>query len=184
MKFFQCVACKQRFESFGEHGFGRYTDCREDGRRKGAWGRRGKYCRECSGKQWIKWLRTHDKAILYLVNRLVLTPTQHVIAANLGRYKAEEIAKAALNARGTFALYEWVASDWLGGFFTHCYVQTSFHNMAGCDGRRDAWFWGPDGHQWWGVSIGWGDICRFKKTKETNGVGWDKERRQSALFRC
>ena len=45
-------------------------------------------------------------------------------------------------------------------------VKSSWHNMAGRDGRRDFWF--PfEGHLWHGVNIGWGQVARCRKTKET-----------------
>lgn len=44
------------------------------------------------------------------------------------------------------------------------HTTTSFHNMAGRDGRRDVWF-NLDGKRWHGVNIGDNDIVRCKMTK-------------------
>jgi hypothetical protein len=45
------------------------------------------------------------------------------------------------------------------------YSKTSFHNMAGRNGRTDVWFI-LDGSVWHGVNIGDNQICRVRRTKE------------------
>lgn len=42
---------------------------------------------------------------------------------------------------------------------------SSFHNMAGRDGRTDYWFTGPDGKNWHGVNIGDMDLVRCHRLK-------------------
>lgn len=45
-------------------------------------------------------------------------------------------------------------------------VRKSWHNFAGHNGRRDFWFYGPDGFVWHGVNIGDNDLARCRRTKE------------------
>lgn len=45
-------------------------------------------------------------------------------------------------------------------------MRTSWHNMAGKDGRIDFWFIGPDGKTWHGYQIGqYNEIAHCKRTK-------------------
>lgn len=54
--------------------------------------------------------------------------------------------------------------NWPGTLRFKCGVKQGRHNMAG--NRYDVWFWGPDGHQWHGVTIGDNtQICHVKRTK-------------------
>lgn len=58
-------------------------------------------------------------------------------------------------------------TNWPGTLvFTECEYRSSFHNMAGKDGRTDVWFAGPDGFTWHGVNIGDHQILRCKRTKQ------------------
>lgn len=60
----------------------------------------------------------------------------------------------------------WQVTQWAGGWKTKLsYLKTSFHNMAGKDGRTDVWFTGPDGKRWHGVNIGDNQICRVHRLK-------------------
>lgn len=71
---------------------------------------------------------------------------------------------------------EWEVTNWPGTLRIRVsHVKTSWHNMAGRDGRRDFWFNGLDGHIWHGYNIcGRGSINQIahcKRTKER----WRKE---------
>ena len=59
----------------------------------------------------------------------------------------------------------WHVSNWPGTLKFNAYVRVGNHNMA--DKRYDAWFDGPDGHVWHGVTYGDNtQICHCRKTKE------------------
>lgn len=60
---------------------------------------------------------------------------------------------------------QWEISNWPGTLRFNASVSTSWHNFAGRNGRRDAWFMGPDGKQWHAVSIGWRQVARCKRVK-------------------
>lgn len=53
---------------------------------------------------------------------------------------------------------------WEGSFKFPAVTRSSFHNMAGKNGRRDVWFT-FDGSTWHGVNIGDNDIVRCRRTK-------------------
>ena len=58
----------------------------------------------------------------------------------------------------------WKVSNWPGTLaFPVYYVQESFHNFAGRNGRRDCWFTGPDGARWHAVNIGDNQVARCKR---------------------
>jgi hypothetical protein len=55
---------------------------------------------------------------------------------------------------------------WDGSFnWPVSYQRSSWHNMAGKNGRTDFWFTGPDGKQWHGVNIGDNQIVRTRRIK-------------------
>lgn len=58
-------------------------------------------------------------------------------------------------------------TNWPGSLeFPVLNVKTSFHNMAGRNGRTDFWFKGPDGKTWHGYQIGqYNQIAHCKRTK-------------------
>lgn len=57
-------------------------------------------------------------------------------------------------------------SNWPGTLSFDCYTTVGYHNIART--RYNVWFWGPDGHRWYGVTYGeYTQICRCKRTKET-----------------
>lgn len=61
----------------------------------------------------------------------------------------------------------WQVSQWAGGYKQRISrMSSSFHNMAGKNGRTDVWFLGPDGKRWHGVNIGDNQICRVHRLKK------------------
>ena len=89
--------------------------------------------------EWRAMLK-HGRGILYL------TPAdKNTTAGKLGHYRV---------------------SDWPGcnQAFTY-HERTSFHNMAGRNGRLDVWFM-LDGSRWHGVNIGDNQILRVKRCKK------------------
>ncbi len=73
-----------------------------------------------------------------------------------------------MERNGQIVLYwnDFRVSNWPGSlsFKADCY-RTSFHNMAGKNGRTDVWFTGPDGFTWHGVNIGDHQILRCERTR-------------------
>lgn len=65
-----------------------------------------------------------------------------------------------INRDGKNYVGQWVGKSWPVSF-----SKTSWHNMAGRDGRTDVWFTGPDGRNWHGVNIGDNQICRCRRVK-------------------
>ena len=56
-------------------------------------------------------------------------------------------------------------TNWPGTLRFSAQVRNGRHNIAGT--RCYAWFAGPDGHIWHGVTYGeWTQICHCKRTKE------------------
>lgn len=66
----------------------------------------------------------------------------------------------------------WYASDWPSVHKVPIRGRrTSFHNMAGRNGRTDVWFH-LDGAEWHGVNIGDNQILRVKRNKTEKAVTW------------
>lgn len=71
--------------------------------------------------------------------------------------------------RGKACLYlaNGFVTNWPGSLKLRVrYQKSSWHNMAGKDGRTDCWFTGPDGKEWHGTSIGKDNqVLRCKRLK-------------------
>jgi hypothetical protein len=96
--------------------------------------------------------------------------SQSEIDAHNKRLAQTEIEQAKQS--GTALLYERDiggkrhVGTWDGSFnFAVSYRRTSWHNMAGKDGRTDYYFTGPDGKNWHGVNIGDNQIVRCHRLK-------------------
>ena len=79
--------------------------------------------------------------------------------------------KKEMRRKGKLTLYlsernggQWEVSNWPGTLRFPAYCKESWHNFAGKDGRRDAWFW-MDGKLWHAVSIGDNQVARCKRLK-------------------
>lgn len=70
-----------------------------------------------------------------------------------------------LTQRQECAYKAYKVATWTGGFHAEVYYfKTSWHNMAGKDGRTDVWFM-LGGRRWHGVNIGENQIVRCKALK-------------------
>lgn len=95
-----------------------------------------------------------DKAQMISTGRTMLYLTHHADGKQHGNF-ANDCAPAKP---------VWTVSNWPGTLKISAYVTVGRHNMAGK--RYDAWFTGPDGKQWHGVTYGDNtQICHCKRIK-------------------
>jgi predicted lipoprotein len=74
----------------------------------------------------------------------------------------EELAAAATCGMLNREAKVWEVSNWPGTLKMRAHVRVGNHNMA--RNRYDAWFTGPDGQQWHGVTIGDNtQLCHCKR---------------------
>ncbi len=58
----------------------------------------------------------------------------------------------------------WEVTNWPGSYRVLAHVTTGSHNIAGR--RYNAWFKGPDGRRWYGVTYGdMTQLCHCRRTK-------------------
>lgn len=99
-----------------------------------------KHCFACCGERDREEMVKTGKAVLYLSN------------------------SAALILGDCVPLPKWHVSNWPGTLKLSAYVRTGRHNIAGK--RYDAWFTGPDGKAWWGVTYGDNtQICHCRRLR-------------------
>lgn len=101
---------------------------------------------------------------------------QEDIDAHNRKLAAQEVEEMKQTGRAVLYLHKrkdsigtpgqtWEVGTWEGSFRVPVYYsQSSWHNMAGKDGRLDVWFT-FDGSRWHGVNIGDNDIVRCRRTK-------------------
>lgn len=120
---------------------------REGGTGYGLWDQKPglPICYECCSERHRQDMIDTGKATMYLVHRSNEVPDY--------------------NPKIHCTNHGWHVQDWPGGLDFRAIVHKGRHNIAGT--RYDVWFWGPDGHRWYGVQYGENtQIVHCRRTKE------------------
>lgn len=133
------------------------------------------FCRECAYTRTIEQLHA-GRPIWMSLQYVVSLPVEDCLLAAAGDWKDRHEIFTSIAAkhgkkynplrpwnslRGRWCVYSNNRVISFGSF-----VNFSNHNIAGKDGRFDAWFYDPAGYCWYGRACTGGMTAKFRRTKE------------------